>query len=94
MLEVGIAGVPDARQGEAVKAWVVLRPDATCGADELQDFCRQHLTAYKVPKHVEFRESLPKSMIGKVLRRVLQEEEEKTRRQKASGENHEKNLFS
>ncbi len=80
VLEVGVAAVPDARQGEAVKAWVVLRPEAACSADELQGFCREHLTAYKVPKHVEFRDALPKSMIGKVLRRVLQEEEAAARK--------------
>jgi len=75
VLEVGVAGVKDAAQGEAVKAWVVLRPDQTCTAGELQAFCKENLTAYKVPKHIEFRDALPKSLIGKVLRRVLQEEE-------------------
>ena len=80
VLEVGVAGVRDPEQGEAVKAWVVLRPDGTCTEDELKVFCRESLTAYKVPRYVEFRDSLPKSLIGKVLRRVLQEEEEKKRR--------------
>ncbi|HOG08690.1 MAG: AMP-binding protein [Syntrophales bacterium] len=75
VLEVGVAGVKDAAQGEAVKAWVVLQPDQPCTAEELQAFCKERLTAYKVPKHIEFRDSLPKSLIGKVLRRVLQEEE-------------------
>jgi long-chain acyl-CoA synthetase len=75
VLEVGVAGVKDAARGEAVKAWVVLRPDQPCTAEELQAFCKERLTAYKVPKHIEFRDSLPKSLIGKVLRRVLQEEE-------------------
>jgi long-chain acyl-CoA synthetase len=73
--EVGVAGVPDAAQGEAVKAWVVLRPDQQCSAEDLQAFCKDRLTAYKVPKHIEFRDALPKSLIGKVLRRVLQEED-------------------
>jgi len=75
VLEVGVAGVPDAAQGEAVKAWIVLRTEQSCTVEEIQVFCREKLTAYKVPKHVEFRDALPKTMVGKVLRRVLQEEE-------------------
>ena len=77
VLEVGVAGVKDAAQGEAVKAWVVLRPDQKCSEEDLQAFCKDRLTAYKVPKHIEFRDALPKSLIGKVLRRVLQEEDQK-----------------
>jgi len=73
--EVGVAGIPDARQVEAVKAWVVLRPGEKLTAEELQAFCRDRLTAYKVPKAIEFREALPKTLVGKILRRVLQEEE-------------------
>ena len=69
--EVGVAGVPDPYQGQAVKAWVVLRPGKTVTVDELRAFCRKKLAAYKVPKYVEFRTSLPKSTVGKVLRRVL-----------------------
>jgi long-chain acyl-CoA synthetase len=69
--EVGVAGVPDPYQGQAVKAWVVLRPGKTVTADELRAYCRKKLAAYKVPKHIEFRASLPKSTVGKVLRRVL-----------------------
>jgi long-chain acyl-CoA synthetase len=69
--EVGVAGVPDAYQGEAVKAWVVLRDGHQVTADELRAYCREQLVAYKVPKHVEFRDDLPKSMVGKVLRREL-----------------------
>jgi acyl-CoA synthetase (AMP-forming)/AMP-acid ligase II len=65
----------DELQGEAVKAWVVLKPDKQCTPQEIQSFCKERLTAYKVPKHVEFRNDLPKSMVGKVLRRILQEEE-------------------
>lgn len=69
--EVGVAGVPDDYQGEAAKAWVVLRKGQQVTADELRAYCREQLAAYKVPKHVEFREDLPKSMVGKVLRREL-----------------------
>lgn len=69
--EVSVAGVPDAYQGEAAKAWVVLRAGQQVTADEIRSFCREHLAAYKVPKHIEFRDGLPKTMVGKVLRREL-----------------------
>jgi long-chain acyl-CoA synthetase len=69
--EVGVAGIPDAVKGEVAKAWVVLREDRTATEDELRAYCRERLAPYKVPAHVEFRKELPKSMIGKVLRRVL-----------------------
>ena len=75
VLEVGVAGVPDDYQGEAVKAWVVLRSGQQVTSDEIRQYCRQKLAPYKVPKHIEFREGLPKSMVGKVLRRLLAEEE-------------------
>ena len=81
VLEVGVAGVPDDYQGEAVKAWVVLRPGQQATVEEIRKYCRQTLAAYKVPKHVEFRESLPKSMVGKVLRRMLTQEEKVKRTQ-------------
>ena len=71
VLEAGAIGVPDERSGEAVKV-VVVRKDETLSADELRAHCRQHLTAYKVPRIVEFRsDPLPKSNIGKILRREL-----------------------
>ena len=73
VLEVGVAGVPDPYQGEAVKAWVVLRPGHQLTVDELREHCRKDLAAYKVPKHVEFILVLPKSTVGKVLRRKLVE---------------------
>ncbi len=73
--EVGVAGIPDRYQGEAVKAWVVLAPGKKLAGEELQAYCKERLTAFKVPKYIEFREALPKTMVGKVLRRVLQEEE-------------------
>jgi long-chain acyl-CoA synthetase len=75
VLESGCIGVPDARSGQAVKIFVVLRPGATLSAQELLEFCRARLTPYKVPRQVEFRASLPKSQIGKVLRRELEREE-------------------
>ena len=69
--EVGVAGVPDQAKGEVAKAWVVLRPGQRAGAEELRAFCRERLAPYKVPAIVEFRAELPKSMVGKVLRRAL-----------------------
>jgi long-chain acyl-CoA synthetase len=75
--EVSVAGIPDPHQSEAVKAWVVLRAGQTACADELREYCRQKLTAYKVPKQIQFLESLPKSHIGKTLRRELQASEKK-----------------
>ena len=73
--EVSVAGVPDEYQSEAVKAWVVLRPGTTLTADEIRAHCRATLAAYKIPKHVVFRASLPKSSVGKVLRRELVRED-------------------
>lgn len=69
--EVGVAGVPDALRGEVVKAWIVKRAGTNPTIEELRTFCRQKLAPYKAPAHVEFRDSLPKTMAGKVLRRVL-----------------------
>jgi long-chain acyl-CoA synthetase len=70
VLEVGAIGVPDANSGEAVKIVIVKRrPDVT--AEELIAHCRKHLTGYKIPRHVEFRATLPKTNIGKILRRSL-----------------------
>ncbi len=69
--EVGVAGIPDPYQGEAVKAWIVLKEGHTATADEIRAYCRQYLAPYKVPKHVEFRAELPKSAVGKLLRREL-----------------------
>ena len=73
VLESGVVGVPDPKSGEAVKLVVVKRETALT-ANELIAHCRNHLTGYKIPRHVEFRSELPKSPIGKVLRRALREE--------------------
>jgi long-chain acyl-CoA synthetase len=72
--EVGVAGVADANKGEAVRAWVVLRAGQTATEAELRAFCRDKLAPYKVPAKVEFRTELPKTMVGKVLRRALRDE--------------------
>jgi long-chain acyl-CoA synthetase len=74
--EVSVAGVPDERQGEMVKAWVVLHPGHQVTVDEIRAYCRERLTAYKVPREVEFRQGLPKTMVGKVLRRELVKDEQ------------------
>jgi long-chain acyl-CoA synthetase len=71
--EVGVAGVPDPYYGEAVKAWVVLRKGYRLTVDELREHCRKDLAPYKVPKHIQFTDALPKSTVGKVLRRKLVE---------------------
>ncbi len=68
--EVACVGVPDARSGEAVKI-VVVRQDPALTVDERLRHCRDALTGYKVPRHVEFRDELPKSNVGKILRREL-----------------------
>src|SRR5512136_511795 len=73
--EVSVAGVPDSYQGEAVKAWVVLRAGRKATVDELRAYCKGKLAGYKVPRQIEFRDSLPKSMVGKVLRRELVKDE-------------------
>jgi len=81
--EVGVAGVPDETKGEVVKAWIVKRAGMNPTIDELRAYCRQHLAPYKAPAHVEFRESLPKTMAGKVLRRALVEEHKKAGSQRS-----------
>jgi len=74
-IQLGVAvGVPDQYRGETVKAFVVLKPGQTATASEIIDFCRERLAAYKAPKQVEFRESLPLTAVGKVLRRMLREQ--------------------
>ena len=78
--EVAVVGIPDPKTGERVKAFVVLKEGATATEEEIIEFCRQRLAKYKCPKEVEFRDELPKTFIGKVLRRKLREEEEKKQR--------------
>ena len=70
VLECAVIGVVDDHSGEAIKAFVVVR-NSGLTATALREFCRQDLTAYKVPKHIEFRDELPKSNVGKILRREL-----------------------
>ncbi|GBD93455.1 long-chain-fatty-acid--CoA ligase [bacterium BMS3Abin05] len=84
IMEAAVVGVPHEYRGETVKAFVILKEGETATEEEIIDFCAERLAKYKVPKMVEFRKDLPKSMIGKVLRRVLLEEEKKKFEQKKS----------
>ena len=70
VLEVAVVGVPDQKSGEAVKAFIVKREEALTD-EELRAYCKEHLTSYKVPRHYEFRTDLPKSNVGKILRKEL-----------------------
>jgi len=78
VLEVGVAGIPDPYRGETVKAWIVLKPGETATADDIKSFCKERLAAYKVPTHYEFRSELPKTTVGKILRRELVRQHKET----------------
>ena len=84
VLEVGVAGIPDAYRGETVKAWVVLKEGETATVDEIRAWCKERLAAFKVPTHVEFRDELPKTTVGKILRRELQRQEKERGEEKVS----------
>jgi long-chain acyl-CoA synthetase len=71
VLEVGVGGIPDPQRGETVKAWIVVKPGEELTEAELKAFCKEHLAPYKVPTHYEFRSELPKTTVGKILRREL-----------------------
>jgi long-chain acyl-CoA synthetase len=75
VLEVACVGVPDKNSGEAVKLYVV-KKDPALTAETLLDFCKDELTGYKRPRHIEFRETLPKTNVGKILRRELRDEKQ------------------
>ncbi|NQU30659.1 MAG: long-chain fatty acid--CoA ligase [Anaerolineae bacterium] len=78
VLEVGVAGIPDPYRGETVKAWVVVKPGETLTEEEIKEFSREKLAKYKVPSHVEFRDELPKTTVGKILRRELVRQHKET----------------
>jgi long-chain acyl-CoA synthetase len=75
VLEVACVGVPDEHSGEAVKLYVV-KKDKTLSKEELIEYCREQLTGYKRPKFIEFRDTLPKTNVGKILRRELRDEKQ------------------
>ncbi len=77
VMEAAVVGVPDPYRGETVKAFIVLKPEyrGKVSEEEIIKFCRERLAAYKVPRLIEFRDELPKSAVGKILRRVLRDEE-------------------
>ncbi len=77
VLESAVIGLPDANSGEAVAAYIVLKPGQSATPDEIRAFCKENMTGYKVPRHVSFRQELPKTNVGKVLRRALRDEEMK-----------------
>jgi len=78
VLEVGVAGIPDPYRGETVKAWIVFKPGEMADESELKAFCKERLAAYKVPTHYEFRNELPKTTVGKILRRELVRQHKET----------------
>jgi long-chain acyl-CoA synthetase len=77
VLDAAAVGIPDRLRGEKVVLYIVLKEGEVASQDEIVGFCKEHLAKYKVPKKVEFRQELPKTPIGKVLRRVLRKEAEK-----------------
>jgi long-chain acyl-CoA synthetase len=74
VLESAVIGLPDGNSGEAVAAYIVLKPGQSASIDEIRAYCKEQMTGYKVPKHIAFREALPKTTVGKVLRRALRDE--------------------
>lgn len=77
VLEAAVVGVPDSYRGETAKAFVVFKDGETASKEELAEFCKSRMAKYKVPKYYEFKDELPKSAVGKILRRVLRDKENK-----------------
>ena len=77
--EVGVAGLPDKMRGEKAKAWIVLNEGATLTESEIKSWCRERLAPYKVPAKYEFVKTLPKTQVGKVLRRALRDSDAASR---------------
>ena len=83
IIEACCIGVPDEYRGETVKAYIVVQPGETLTKEEIISYCKEKLTAYKIPKEIEFIDELPKSAIGKILRRELREIDKKKREEKS-----------
>jgi long-chain acyl-CoA synthetase len=81
ILDIAAAGVPDPYRGETIKVWIVVKPGQTLTEAEVIDFAKKNLAKFEVPTAIEFRNELPKTMVGKVLRRALVEEEKKKAKQ-------------
>jgi len=81
VLECAVVGVPDEHSGEAVKAFVV-RKDPGLTEAALMEYCKTQFTAYKKPKYIEFRDELPKTNVGKILRRALRDEQQQPKQDK------------
>ncbi|MGE5141040.1 MAG: long-chain-fatty-acid--CoA ligase [Rudaea sp.] len=75
VLEAAVVGIPDIARGDNIKAFVMLKPGETATEQEMIEYCRARLTRYKVPRAVEFRSTLPKTLVGKILRRTLRDQE-------------------
>ena len=75
VLDAMCVGLPDEYRGETLKAYIVLKPGATCTEEEITAYCREKLAAYKIPKLIEFRSEVPRTPTGKPLRRILRDEE-------------------
>ncbi|MEM2047934.1 MAG: long-chain fatty acid--CoA ligase, partial [Candidatus Jordarchaeales archaeon] len=75
--DAAAVGIPDPAVGEVIKAFVVLKPEykGKVTENDILEYCKKNLAAYKVPKEIEFRDALPRTIVGKLLRRVLREEE-------------------
>ncbi len=92
IMDAVAVGISDASRGECLKAYVVLKPGEEMTEAEVVAWCRSKLAGYKVPRRVEFRDELPKTIVGKVLRRILRAEEEKVLAQKAARKSAKQNL--
>ena len=82
VMEAAVVGVPDTYKGETAKAFVVFKDGETASKEELAEFCKTRMARYKVPKYYEFKDELPKSAVGKILRRVLRDQEYKKFKEK------------
>jgi long-chain acyl-CoA synthetase len=71
-VEAGVVGIPDGQTGETVKA-VIVKKDPDLSEEDILAYCREQMTPYKVPRRIEFRDELPKTVVGKILRRELRD---------------------